>query len=173
MMPPGSARVITRAQVLGSAASTEVTMSTRVLSLLPLLSLLTCTAFGQNKRVDPAAKAEIPPFSVPLAKKGVTYQRFIVLGDHGTGRPDQKRLGAVMGQRAASDGCDLVLTTGDNFYSPGTYDTNVGQFYADYIGDYSGAFGAGAAVNGFFPLRCLSPNFCIDASLCLASSSVA
>jgi hypothetical protein len=50
---------------------------------------------------------------------------------------------------------DFVVTTGDNNYAGATdlasYDPNVGQFYAPFIAPYTGAYGAGAAENAFFP----------------------
>ncbi|MFL5331350.1 MAG: Ig-like domain-containing protein [Gemmataceae bacterium] len=49
---------------------------------------------------------------------------------------------------------DSVITVGDNNYPHGaaaTIDANIGQYYHTFIGNYSGAYGAGAAVNQFFP----------------------
>ena len=46
---------------------------------------------------------------------------------------------------------DFILTTGDNAYDGTPYDQAVGQFYSNYIGDYSGVYGSGSAINRFFP----------------------
>ena len=49
---------------------------------------------------------------------------------------------------------DLVATLGDNNYPSGsasTIDPNIGQYYHEYIGNYTGADGSGSAVNRFFP----------------------
>jgi tartrate-resistant acid phosphatase type 5 len=49
---------------------------------------------------------------------------------------------------------DFVITVGDNNYPNGsaaTIDRNVGQYYHDLIHPYSGAYGAGADRNRFFP----------------------
>jgi len=49
---------------------------------------------------------------------------------------------------------DFIITLGDNNYEYGadsTIDSNIGQFYHDYIHPYTGVFGAGSSVNRFFP----------------------
>jgi tartrate-resistant acid phosphatase type 5 len=49
---------------------------------------------------------------------------------------------------------DLILTVGDNNYPNGsaaTIDANVGQFYHDYLVNYSGVFGPGSPSRRFFP----------------------
>lgn len=48
----------------------------------------------------------------------------------------------------------FIITVGDNNYGPntfGSFDTNVGQFYHEYIFPYKGVFGMGASSNRFFP----------------------
>lgn len=80
------------------------------------VTLLAGSAHAQD---DPAATREIPAFKVPAAKAGVTYQRFIAFGDHGTGSRDQHRVAQAMAKRAASDRVEFLITTGDNFYSAG------------------------------------------------------
>jgi tartrate-resistant acid phosphatase type 5 len=50
---------------------------------------------------------------------------------------------------------NFVVTTGDNNYPKGeakTIDQNIGKYYADFIGDYRGAFGKGSPTNRFFPV---------------------
>lgn len=76
--------------------------------------------------------------------------RFAVIGDFGqAGQPE-----ADVANRVKSWMPDLVLTVGDNSYPSGTaalYDPNVGQYYANYIGNYTGSYGPGSATNRFFP----------------------
>ena len=48
----------------------------------------------------------------------------------------------------------LIMTTGDNNYPNGeasNIDTNIGQFFHEFIYPYHGTFGAGAVSNRFFP----------------------
>lgn len=76
--------------------------------------------------------------------------RFAVIGDFG----EAGQAEADVAARVKSWMPDLLLTTGDNSYPAGTaalYDPNVGQYYARYIGNYSGAYGPGSATNRFFP----------------------
>src|SRR5213079_2513646 len=49
---------------------------------------------------------------------------------------------------------DFIVTTGDNNYPNGeasNIDTNIGQFFHDYIYPYVGIYGAGATSNRFWP----------------------
>ncbi|MCX6904957.1 MAG: metallophosphoesterase [Verrucomicrobia bacterium] len=49
---------------------------------------------------------------------------------------------------------DFIITTGDNNYPNGeamNIDTNIGQFFHEFIYPYAGLFGAGASSNRFFP----------------------
>lgn len=50
---------------------------------------------------------------------------------------------------------DAIITLGDNVYDDEitlqTLDRNIGQYYHDFIGGYIGDYGAGSAVNRFFP----------------------
>jgi hypothetical protein len=91
------------------------------LSLLSLFfALASCRPLAlQPLPEDPAASRAIPAFEVPPIKPGVAYQRFIAMGDWGTGRPDQLRVAAAMAERAKKDTVDFLLTVGDNFYEDG------------------------------------------------------
>jgi len=75
--------------------------------------------------------------------------RFVVVGDYGSGSGRELAVANLI------DGWkpDLVVTTGDNDYASPVheYDDNVGLFYRGYIAPYTGAHGAGAAQNAFFP----------------------
>src|SRR5688572_14541074 len=49
---------------------------------------------------------------------------------------------------------DFIVTLGDNNYPDGlssTIDPNIGQFFAEYIHPYTGAYGPGGSTNRFFP----------------------
>ena len=76
--------------------------------------------------------------------------RFAVIGDYGSaGEPAATVAGLVKNWDP-----DLILTVGDNNYPDGasaTIDANIGQYYSDYIYPYKGSYGAGSAVNNFFP----------------------
>lgn len=73
-----------------------------------------------------------------------------VIGDFGdAGQPE-----ADVADLVHSWNVDYVLTTGDNNYpdgAAGTIDENIGQYYQQYIGNYSGSYGPGATENKFFP----------------------
>jgi len=69
--------------------------------------------------LDPSQTNKIPPFTIPPVMPGASYERFMVIGDMGTGRPDQHKVAAAMAQRAKSDHVDFIVTVGDNFYEFG------------------------------------------------------
>ena len=76
--------------------------------------------------------------------------RFAAIGDYGTTNPGSFAVAARVHALAP----DFVITLGDNNYPSGaaaTIDENIGQHYHDYIQPYTGSYGAGAAVNRFFP----------------------
>jgi len=74
-----------------------------------------------------------------------------VIGDFGdAGQPE-----ADVANLVHSWNVDYVLTTGDNNYPNGeasTIDDNIGQYYQQYIGSYTGSYGPGATQNRFFPV---------------------
>ncbi|MFL6209282.1 MAG: metallophosphoesterase [Pyrinomonadaceae bacterium] len=77
--------------------------------------------------------------------------RFAVVGDFGdAGAAEQDVANLINGWQP-----DFVITTGDNNYPAGeaaTIDANIGQYYHQFIYPYTGAYGAGAAFNRFFPV---------------------
>jgi Calcineurin-like phosphoesterase len=76
--------------------------------------------------------------------------RFAVVGDYGTASQAEQDVAEMV----QSWNPDVVITTGDNNYPDGSADTideHIGQFYQSFIGDYAGAYGAGAASNNFYP----------------------
>ncbi|MHC5108325.1 MAG: purple acid phosphatase family protein [Planctomycetota bacterium] len=68
---------------------------------------------------DPAATREIPPFSISDEDPDLSYERFIAIGDMGTGHAGQFEIGAAMAERADRDGLDFIITAGDNIYENG------------------------------------------------------
>lgn len=121
-----------------------------LLTTLSVSLLSACRLFGQLP-VDPAASNPIPPFTVPTAKTGVAYERFIILGDFGTTVPDaktpeelkyaadQKAVASAMTQRAKSDGLDFMITVGDNFYESGVTSADDPMFKSAFVDVYSDA----------------------------------
>ncbi|MDU8913846.1 metallophosphoesterase, partial [Aestuariicoccus sp. MJ-SS9] len=75
--------------------------------------------------------------------------QFAVFGDYGDNEPSGEVAVAAL---VDSWSVDFILTTGDNNYGGVPYDEAIGQHYADYIGDYVGAYGAGSDINRFFPV---------------------
>ncbi len=76
--------------------------------------------------------------------------RFAVIGDFG----DAGKAEGDVSTLVHSWDVDLIVTTGDNNYPNGeasTIDTNIGQYYADFIHPYQGEYGLGATENRFFP----------------------
>ena len=75
---------------------------------------------------------------------------FAVIGDYGDAGPDELGVANLV----KSWNPDFIITTGDNNYSDGeaaTIDINIGQYYHEFIGSYSGGYGTGADINRFFP----------------------
>lgn len=75
---------------------------------------------------------------------------FAVIGDYGTGSSAE----ADVANLVKIWHPDFIITTGDNNYGSGSadsIDTNIGKSYHDFIGNYTGSFGAGSATNRFFP----------------------
>ncbi len=76
--------------------------------------------------------------------------RFAVIGDFGLADTAEADVAALVSGWQP----DFVITTGDNNYPDGsanTVDTNIGQYYSQYIHPYTGQYGAGADENRFFP----------------------
>lgn len=73
---------------------------------------------------------------------------FAAVGDFGTNNANEAAVANLI-----IDDFDpaFIVTVGDNSYDAAGMDVNVGQYYHAFIGNYSGAFGAGSATNRFFP----------------------
>lgn len=77
--------------------------------------------------------------------------KFAAIGDYGRWYTPGE---ALVSQMVHDMNPDFIITLGDNNYEYGadsTIDSNIGQFYHDYIFPYTGNFGTGAPFNKFFP----------------------
>jgi tartrate-resistant acid phosphatase type 5 len=76
--------------------------------------------------------------------------RFAAVGDFGDAGPVEQQVAELV--KAFHP--EIVITLGDNNYPTGaaaTIDQNIGQYYADFIGSYTGHYGHGSRENRFFP----------------------
>jgi hypothetical protein len=74
---------------------------------------------------------------------------FAVFGDFGDADMSGE---AAVAELVNSWNVDFILTAGDNAYDSVTYEDSIGQYYSDYIGNYTGIHGPGSAINRFFPI---------------------
>ncbi|HWS87565.1 MAG TPA: fibronectin type III domain-containing protein [Pyrinomonadaceae bacterium] len=75
---------------------------------------------------------------------------FAVIGDFGSGDTNELDVANLVKGWTP----DFIVTVGDNNYPDGeaaTIDANIGRYYHEYMHPYSGAYGAGAAENRFWP----------------------
>ncbi|MCX6353560.1 MAG: metallophosphoesterase [Candidatus Aureabacteria bacterium] len=87
----------------------------------------------------------------PSPTATATVAVFAVISDYGESTSPYE--GEVATQ-VVSWNPDFIVTAGDNNTpdgEEGTIDANVGQYYHSYIYPYTGAYGAGATMNLFFP----------------------
>ena len=80
--------------------------------------------------------AGVVPFDAGVPDAGQTV-RFVAIGDTGKGNTDQFRVGAAIGQRCATDGCDFVVLLGDNFYPSGVSSTTDPQWQTAFVDPYA------------------------------------
>lgn len=80
--------------------------------------------------------------------------RFVGIADYGDDDDDSRAVSKLVKQLDP----EFIITAGDNDYSDGAFagtpeglELGVGQYYADWIGDYKGAHGPGADQNNFYP----------------------
>ena len=75
---------------------------------------------------------------------------FAVIGDFGSNDSNE----AAVANLVKSWNPNFIVTVGDNNYPDGeasTIDANIGKYYHEYIHPYTGAYGAGATTNRFWP----------------------
>jgi hypothetical protein len=76
--------------------------------------------------------------------------KFAAIGDYGFAGNNELAVANLV----KSWNPDFIITLGDNNYELGadsTIDTNIGQYFYDYIYPYKGNYGSGSTVNRFFP----------------------
>ena len=86
----------------------------------------------------------------PSAAQTPSSVTFAVIGDYGSNDANESAVANLV----KSWNPDFVVTVGDNNYPDGeaaTIDANVGKYYHEFIHPYTGAYGAGAATNRFWP----------------------
>ena len=119
------------------------------LALVACLGWTACLAAGCDDDVAPGMDGgiggdlAITPPPMPIA-------RFAVIGDYGVDTTDEMDVVKLI----RSWHPDYLVTVGDNNYPSGeanTIDANIGQYFHEYIGGYTGKYGAGSAQNRFWP----------------------
>ena len=112
----------------------------------PMAALPGGLLFGRRAEVWCAAVVALC-FAAPVAAEHIVLG---CIGDYGSGSAYEGNVARlVKGWQP-----DAIITVGDNNYPDGTaetIDTNIGQFYHEFIGSYRGLYGRGAARNRFFP----------------------
>ncbi|WP_189003418.1 metallophosphoesterase, partial [Deinococcus malanensis] len=90
------------------------------------MRLLLFAAFGLFSACAPAPLQSQTPFPDVVAQVAAPNDpgrlRVVVMGDQGTGTEVQRRVAAAMAEICASEGCDLGVGLGDNFYPSGPRD---------------------------------------------------
>ncbi|MGZ3426146.1 MAG: metallophosphoesterase family protein [Polyangia bacterium] len=116
-----------------------------------LLVLGACFALGCDDDVGPPGgdgSAAVFDLSVPPGTK--LLARFAVIGDFGVDNADERSVVKLVKSWMP----DYIVTVGDNNYPSGeaaTIDLNIGQYFSEYIGGYTGKYGTGSPVNRFWP----------------------
>jgi len=116
-------------------------------SVVPIASS-SAPAGLSNRGAGAQASADGSPPTHASAAGGTV--RFAVIGDYGADTPGEGAVATmVKGWQP-----EFLITLGDNNYPTGeaaSIDTNIGKFYAEFIGNYRGRFGPGSAQNRFWP----------------------
>lgn len=117
--------------------------------LIPLFLLLAIDLSGILPFLYPPAQPAPNDDLTPIYSSAQSVH-FAVIGDFGQNGQAEADVAALV----KSWNPDFIITTGDNNYPNGsklTIDKNIGQYYHEYIGAYSGSYGNGARQNRFFP----------------------
>jgi acid phosphatase len=93
------------------------------------------TAFvGPSKVKNARAVGTVKPYRMVPG----TGLRFLVVGDWGTGGKEQRSVAQAMVATARDQGCDHVISTGDNIYPKGVTSTNDPQWKRKFVDVYAG-----------------------------------
>jgi hypothetical protein len=113
------------------------------------LALMACLVFGCDDDVAPGSDASTSTDMAASMPPG-PLAHFAAIADYGVDTRDEMDVARlVKGEKP-----DFVLAIGDNNYPSGeatTIDTNIGQYYSSFIGNYRGKYGTGSATNRFWP----------------------
>lgn len=140
-----------------TATEIAVAAPSSTMTVEPAPSATPMPSATASPTASPSATAIPPtPTAEPTATITVTPTPqsvvFAVIGDFGlAGTPAADVAALIEGWNP-----DFIITTGDNNYPNGareTIDDNIGQYYADYIYPYNGAYDRddGQEINRFFP----------------------
>ena len=87
-------------------------------------------------------------FSISFVIFSAYSQKFAVVGDQRGATIATQQVSVLVN----SFNPEFIVTTGDNFdLTQGTLDSQVGQYFHNYIFPYLGTYGAGDTINRFFP----------------------
>lgn len=117
------------------------------------LAIFACLALGcdDDAAPDGGSDATVPVFDLSIPPGTMLLARFAVIGDYGVDNADEMSVAKLIKGWQP----DYIVTVGDNNYPNGetaTIDLNIGQYFAPYIGGYTGKYGSGAgAQNRFWP----------------------
>jgi acid phosphatase len=79
----------------------------------------------------------VPPFTATMPAKG-EGMRFLVMGDWGTGASGQASVARAMARTADRNGCDYIISTGDNIYPKGVASADDPQWKRKFEDIYAG-----------------------------------
>lgn len=132
---------------------------TRKLNLLFVLVLAACQGLYAPAATPTLAPPTETATAVPTETATTTPTEtaapedpvvFVAIGDYGQAGKEEFALAEMIDSWQV----DFIVTMGDNNYPNGsadTIDTNIGQYFHRYIGNYKGEYNRGSEINRFFP----------------------
>jgi tartrate-resistant acid phosphatase type 5 len=116
----------------------------RITALFALATGITLACHKNNPGPDPTPNNPVDTTSTD------TTHYFAVIGDYGYDSQNE----AAVANLVKSWNPGFIVTVGDNNYNQGaatTIDKNIGKYYQEFIGNYTGGYGAGSTESRFFP----------------------